>query len=283
MKSPLAYYGGKVKLAPKILKLFPPHTEYVEPFAGGLSLLFAKDPARVETVNDIDGGVVNFYRVLRNAETFDRLRTRLELTPYSREEFEDGRSTWERETDAVEKAVKWFVMVNMSFSSAPDAHSFKIATLGTRTGISEEVSKYLSKLKRLPEIHARLQTVQIEHRDFRAVLNYHNAPSTLAYCDPPYVWSTRKAHRYLFDMRDLDHHELLKILLDYKGMVVLSGYRNAIYADLDRAGWDRTDFEVYCDAVGRTKATGNIGPGAMLKHKRIESVWRNPRAVEACR
>lgn len=87
MKSPISWFGGKYYLAHKIIKLFPPHSIYVEPFGGAAHVLFAKEPSPVEVYNDIDSGLVNFFRVLRDPKSFGELALLCSLTPYSREEY----------------------------------------------------------------------------------------------------------------------------------------------------------------------------------------------------
>jgi DNA adenine methylase len=280
IKKPFTFYGGKGLIKNKIIPLLPPHREYVEPFAGSAAVFFAKKPALIETLNDVDGAVMNFYKVLRDVELFEKLVLRLNLTPYARDEYKDSRNEWPRENDLFEKAVKWFIANEMAFSATTDHYSWKKATLTSKGKMAECVSKYLNRINGLFEFHLRLRMAQIENVDFRRILKSHNAPSTLAYCDPPYLKSTRGSHGYLFEMTEIDHYELVQLLLDYSGMVVLSGYDNAIYQPLLKAGWIRTEIPTFCFAVGRT-SIDRKGAGGLEDFKRLEIIWRNPGAMAA--
>jgi len=134
----------------------------------------------------------------------------------------------------------------------------------------------------LPTISERMRDVQVECSDWRVILErYHDRDRYLAYLDPPYVTSTRKAKRYKHEMTDEDHQELIDRLLEYPSMVMLSGYAHQIYQRLDAAGWHRTEYQVSCSAAGHTRATGIQGRGSSTKMQpRTEIVWRNPMCIE---
>jgi len=279
LRSPIWWFGGKGNMVAKILPLFPPHRIYVEPFGGGASLLMAKAPAPVEVYNDLDSGLVNLFRVLRDEAKFERFRRLVELTPYSREEYNDCR-TWLREhgegEDGVERAYRFFVVARQSFSghfAASWGYSFSLST----RGMASTCSSWLSTIEGLPAMHERLMRVQIEHSDFRTILTAYDSPDTLFYCDPPYVPATRKNGNYVHEMTESDHEEFVQRLLKLKGMVVLSGYNHGIYSPLETAGWQRIDFETACYAAARTRGTGILGEGAARsKQPRVESVWLSP-------
>lgn len=265
----------------RLLPLIPPHHTYVEVFGGGAALLFNKEPSPVEVYNDIDGDLVNFFRVLRDPEKFQRFYQLVQLTPYSREEFEYCFDTLKDSTDDVERAYKFFVVARMSMSG--------MGVLGVRRwsyvisesyrGMSENVSKWLSVIERLPEFHARVMRVQIENDDFRRIIPRYDTKETLFYCDPPYVSETRGHVRYRCDMTVEDHKDLVELLLSARGMVLLSGYQHPVYAPLEDAGWTRLDFPTACYAVVRSRGSGLQGKGAArTKVPRVESVWINPKA-----
>jgi len=178
LRSPLTWFGGKGHLARHIMPLLPPHECYLEPFFGGGSLFFAKPRARLETVSDLDGSVVRFYRVLRDPAAFERFRVLCELTPYAREEYEDCRDTWGDVDDAgdpARRAWAWFVGVRQAFGGATGStarHGWKYsvqtpgaaapgtwgysATNAEGTRVASAAQRYLSAVERLPEVHARL-------------------------------------------------------------------------------------------------------------------------------
>jgi len=275
------WFGGKGNLAKRILPYFPEHKIYVEPFGGGASLLFAKEPSPVEVYNDIDSGLVNFFRVLRDSEKFEKFYRLVSLTPYSREEYYFCRDTWESCEDDIERAYRWYVVARMSFSGRFGC-DWSHAVTYTSRNMSGAVSKWLSIIDMLPEIHQRIMRVQIEHKDFRDILVDYDTPDTLFYCDPPYVHSTRKAGGYKHEMTDDEHKELVELLLKLKGKVILSGYQNEIYLPLEQAGWQRIDFPTVCHAAGKTRQTKILGEGtAKEKQPRIESIWISPNAIKS--
>lgn len=263
----------------KLLSLMPPHHIYVEVFGGGASLLFAKKPSPVEIYNDLDSGLVCFFRVLRDPEKFARFYHLAAFTPWSREEYNFCRSTWESCQDEVEKAYRWFVVARMSFSGN-FGRSWSMSVTQSHRGMAGTCSKWLSILEELPFIHERVMRVQVENSDFRDLVPHYDLPETLFFLDPPYVPETRKEGGYVCEMTVQDHEDLVNILLKIKGMAMLSGYAHPVYEPLERSGWKRLDFNMSCYAAGRTKATGLKGDGtATAKCPRVESVWLNPAAM----
>jgi DNA adenine methylase len=262
----------------KLLKLIPPHRVYVEVFGGGASLLLAKPPSEVEVYNDIDSDLVNLFRVLRDKEKFQRFYRLVCLTPYSREEYNFCKHTFKDCQDDVERAYRFFVFARMTFSgytASRPSWSFVITT--SAGGMAQSCSGWLHVIERLPEIHARLANVQIEHCDFRQIIPAYDAPDTFFYCDPPYVpEARRRLQTYRYEMSLDDHRDLVNLLLGVRGKVMLSGYRHEVYEPLERAGWRRVDFSVACCAVGRTRHTKVLGEGSAKRMQpRVESVWMN--------
>lgn len=280
MRSAIAWFDGKGPMVRHLLPLLPPHRTYVEPFGGGASLLHAKAPSLLEVYNDLNKGVTNFWRVLRDPEQFEQLQRLITLTPYSRAEFLDACAGWEAETDPVQRAYRYYVRVRMAFS-ANDTGSlgWSFCRTESKRGISASVSKWLTVLEDLPQIHARWRGVQVECDDFRSILEHYDHPQTLFYCDPPYVPETRKQGRYQHELTLTDHEDLIGHLLRLQGMVILSGYAHPVYDPLEAAGWRRLDFKAQSTAVGHTRFTGLIGKGAAKERQaRVESIWISPNA-----
>ncbi len=274
LKSPLRWIGGKAKLVKKILPLLPEHETYVEVFAGGASLLFAKRPSRVEVINDLNSGIVNFYRVLRDPEKLEKFHRLISFMPYSREEYLNCRDNWMNSEDDVERAVQWFMAVRQCFGGVFGS-GFGISVTSGNHGMATNVAGYLKAIAKLPEVAERLRRVQIEHRDFRKILKQYDRPKTLFYLDPPYVGMTRKAQKvYEHEMTDQDHEELVEIATNMKGKVVISGYAHPMYRPLETAGYKRHDFKVTCCVAGRTQGTGLLGSGSTTENQaRTESLW----------
>lgn len=264
----------------KILPLFPAHEIYVEPCGGGSSLLFAKEPVGTEVYNDLDSGLVNLFRVLRDPEKFGRFYHYVTMTPWSREEYLHCRQSWEDVDDEVIQAYRWFVVARMSFSGQFGA-SWGYSITKANRGMAGSCSRWLGVLEILPAIHERLMRVQIDHSDCRAVIRRYDTEKTLFYLDPPYVPSTRKSGGYRHEMTLEDHQELVTLLLGVKGKVILSGYNSAVYEPLEEAGWERKDFKTVCFAAGRTRANGILGVGAAKRlQPRTESLWISPSCKE---
>jgi DNA adenine methylase len=276
LRSPVRWFGSKSRLVGRFLELIPEHHTYVEAFGGSASLLFGKQPSKVEVYNDLDSGLVNFFRVLRDPDKFERFHRMACMTPYSREEFDACRQSWEACDDDVERAYRWFVVARMSFSGAFEKGGWSSVTHESTRGISASVAVWLRGVEMLPEIHARLMMIQVEHGGWQRILDRYDDPQAFFYLDPPYVQNTRTRTRYTVEMRDDEHRDLVDRLLGMKGKVLLSGYRNELYQPLEEVGWKRRDFDVVCHAAGRTRATGLLGKGSSLEQQmRTESVWMN--------
>lgn len=262
----------------KLLPLVPKHRIYVEVFGGGASLLLAKEPSLVEVYNDLDAGLVNLFRVIRDPDLFTEFHKRVQLIPYSRGEFNRYRELWwsgQAPADPVENAVAFFVLARQNFGGR-FGDSWGMAVSTSSRGMAHMVSAWLSAIDLLPEVAERLLRVQIECLDWRRLLPIYDTADTFFYLDPPYLPSTRKFGQYTHELSESDHEDLVDALLDLKGKALLSGYANPLYAKLEAAGWHRRDFATSCRAIGRTRASGIRGPGsATAKAPRTETVWAN--------
>lgn len=232
----LKYYGSKFSLAQWITSFFPPHRHYVEPFGGAANVLLLKEPSKMETYNDLNNAIVNFFRMLRikPAELVEQIR----LTPWARTEYEEAFN--ERDGDsAIELARKLFYRLTMSFSG--QYHSHKSSWRRFNKGTKKMRPDYL--VKNLIAASERLLSVQIENRDALRLIAETDAEDTLFYLDPPYIFSTRTTSKaYSHEMTNDAHRRFAELLYSLKGFVVLSGYPSAIYAELfESKGWIRID------------------------------------------
>ena len=281
IRAPFPWFGGKgaVKIKSAILAALPPHQRYLEPFGGGASILIAKEPAEVEVYNDVNRGLVNFFRVVSDVDYFGKFMARAALLPVSRELYEEYARTWPGIHDPVEQAVRWYYLARQSFGGM-FGKSWGTSVNQSSTGMSSQTAQWISSFDNLPLVHRRMQRVQLECCDWRDVLERFSGPGWLAYCDPPYVLGSRKAGGYEHELRDQDHEALIETLMQYDGAVVLSGYNSPLYAPLASAGWDKIEVEVVCSAAGRTRASGLQGAGNVkAKQRRVECIWRNPEAL----
>ncbi|HBS7000480.1 TPA: DNA adenine methylase [Klebsiella pneumoniae] len=259
----IRYRGGKFRLAPWIIEQMPEHVCYVEPFGGAAGVLLQKPRSYSEVYNDLDGEVVNLFRVLRNPELNQRLQDACLLTPYSRDEFCHAQ---EPATDSVERARRMVVRACMGFGSA--------AGIGGNSGFrGDSKRKYATAAhlwERYPENLAalcqRLQGVIIENKDALSVMRAHDAETTLHYIDPPYVPETRvQGNRYYaHEMTVEGHEQLLAVARTMTGMVMISGYDAEVYNDM-LSGWAKTEKASRISAGRGTKV-------------RTECLWLNPAA-----
>ncbi len=282
VRTPITWFGGKGQLVGKLVEYVPPHKYYVEPFGGGASLLFAKKPSGFEVYNDLDEGLFNFFRVLRDKDKFKEFYRKVCLTPQSRNEYEFCRKTWQNEADEVERAYRWYIVARMSFGgSFGGGWGFNVKAL-TRN-MSGAVSGWLSIIDLLPEIHERVMRVQIENKDFRDIFKLYierwSYKDSFAYLDPPYVPYTRREGGYAHEMSIEDHRELVELLLSHEEncKYMVSGYENEIYEKLEKNGWKKVTWDVPCNAVGKTYLAGIVGEGATFskKQRRKECIWMN--------
>lgn len=236
------WYGGKFNHLDWLLPLLPQCHHYCEPFAGSAAVLFNREPSPVETYNDLDGEVVNFFRVLRVQR--EELIQAIGLTPFSREEFYLSLSTNGRPISNLERARRFFVLARQARTGLAQT-----ASLGrwanckntSRAGMSGVVSRWLGSVEALPDIALRLLRVQIENRPAIEVIKLYDHPGTLFYCDPPYVHSSRgDTKAYRFEMADSEHRELARALGRCEGKVAVSGYRCELMDELYEK-WRRGD------------------------------------------
>ena len=250
MLSPIRMFGGKTRLAPWIIGWFPEHRTYLEPFAGSAAVFFAKPPAPVEILNDVDGDLMHFYRVLRDPDLFPEFVRRAALTPYHRGEYREARSDPPK-TDPIDRALSWWIVARQSVSGyqAMQDCGWSYCVTEDTGGVSASVARWLAAIARLPEAHARLRRVQIECDDWETVLERYNRPQTLVYVDPPYVPETRRGGTYRYELTVADHARLVQRLLGWQGPAVLSGYASSVYQPLEAHGWHRLARHVQSSAA----------------------------------
>jgi DNA adenine methylase len=279
------WFGGKGNMIAKLLRHVPQGGKpYCEPYMGAASLFFARDPAPVEVLNDLDGDLVNLFRCLQNKTTFEELSHRIRYTLYSRAEF--GRALEilkdKSVTDPVQRAWAFFVVQNQGFSGK------KTTGIGNwgrvfvpAGGCATNTNTWIMRLSMLEDWHKRLLMSQIDNRDAIEVIKYWDNPEAVFYIDPPYHHDTRKLKEAYAIEPSHDHHiQLVETLLNCKGAVVLSCYDHPVYNSLKEAGWSVTYYQTACHAAGRTRNSGLQGKGSAInKVPRIETIYCNPKAV----
>lgn len=248
MKSVLKYPGSKWKLAGWITGFFPPHHSYLEPYFGSGAVLFNKPRSNIETVNDLDGNVVNLFEWIKKDP--ERLAHEIYYTPYARQVYEDAFSTVP--ADSLGKAVNFYIRLQMG-------HGFR--TNGEKVGWKNDVQgrerAYAAKdwcelPDRIMEVAERLRGVQIECKLAVELIKRFNYPNVLIYADPPYMLGTRHGKQYRCEMDDQNHEELLMLLLEHKGQVIISGYETELYNNM-LAGWNRYETTAYSQVCSKKR------------------------------
>lgn len=248
-------------MASWIVSLLPPHHSYLEPFFGSGAVLFNKPRSNIETVNDLDGNVVNLFEWIKKDP--ERLAHEIYWTPYARQVYEDA-FTSEPE-DSLRKAVRFYIRLNMG-------HGFR--TNGERVGWKNDIQgrerayaavDWVHLPEKIMQAAERLRGVQIEHRPAVEVIRRFNSPRVLIYADPPYMLGTRHGKQYRHEMTDEDHEELLTTLLAHQGPVLLSGYDSALYNNRLQ-GWHREEAMSYTQAKARRTEIlwMNFEPGGQM-------------------
>jgi DNA adenine methylase len=263
------WYGGKFSHLDWLLPLLPGCHHYCEPYAGSAAVLLNRPPSPIETYNDLDGEVVNFFCVLR--EQGDELTRAIALTPFSRQEFALA-CKLDPSATPFERARRFYVrarQVRTGLAQTASLGRWANCKNTSRAGTSGVISRWLGGVEMLPEIAERLLRVQIENRPALDVIRLYDSPQTLFYCDPPYVHSTRgdsKAYRH--EMTDDQHRELADLLSRVAARVAFSNYE----CDLLDGLYPAPTWRKYSGPPRTNHAT---------KGKRTEVLWTNydPSAV----
>jgi DNA adenine methylase len=257
----LRYHGGKWRLAPWLIKQMPEHLTYVEPFGGAASVLMRKERSKGEVYNDLDGNIVNLFRILREPESAAELERLLRLTPFSREEF---RASYEPPVSDIDAAWKAIVRSFMGFSTDAVTRGVKCGFRSRRTkGILPSL-EWSTFADALPSFTQRLQGVVIECRNAFQIIAHYDSEDTFFLVDPPYVESTRGSgmgsgkHGYQHELSDNDHRMLGLLLRGIKGKVMICGYWSRLYEELYR-DWRYADAKCYANGA----------------HERHERIWMN--------
>ena len=233
MNAILNYPGAKWGMASQIVSIMPPHRSYLEPFFGSGAVLFNKPLSSIETANDIDGDITNFFKVLK--ERASELAEAIAFTPYAREVFEDAHEN--RGTDGFDRAYRFAIRSRMGHGfKTYQKTGFKIDVYAReRSYCVDSWNKMPSMLRQAAE---RLKCVQIENRPALDLIRKFNHDNVLIYADPPYLLNTRGGKQYRHEMDEQEHLDLLAALVKHKGPVILSGYPSDMY-DHELRGWHK--------------------------------------------
>ncbi len=249
MKAVMKYPGSKWSIADWIISYFPEHHSYLEAFFGSGAVLFNKPRSNIETVNDMDGNVVNLFEWIRKDP--ERLAREIYLTPYARQIYDDTFKTVPE--DSFSKAINFYIRLNMG-------HGFR--TTGEKVGWKNDVqgrekayaaSDWCKLPEKIMQAAERIRGVQIENRPAVELIERFNNPKVLIYADPPYVLSERHGKQYRYEMaEDKQHHDLIDVLQAHKGPVLLSGYDSELYNDR-LSNWYREETTCYSQVSSKKR------------------------------
>lgn len=222
MNAILKYPGGKWRIADWIISYFPEHKVYCEPFFGSGAVFFNKQPCYIETINDMNGDIVNLFKVCRDYP--EELARAISLTPFARDEFI---SCNDPSDNLIEQARRTLVRYHQSFGTSNSSKNSwrNVQTYGG--------PRCATMWNCLPDVIVnyckRLKEAQIENTDALTLIERYNDESTLIYLDPPYLQNLRKKNMYKCEMSDEQHIEMLKLIKKSKSKIILSGYDNELY------------------------------------------------------
>lgn len=261
----LKYPGSKWRIADWIVRHMPAHDTYLEPFFGSGAVFFRKKPSRLETINDLSGDVTNLFRVIRDAP--DRLVAAVEMTPWARAEYDLSYDRDLGELDPVEAARRFLVQCWQSHGSRLNwSNGWRMILQADKGPNTVGYRQWIRLPERILATTSRLKSCQIENRPALDVIAAHRFERVLIYADPPYVLGTRSREQYAHEMADEEHEELLAVLAEHPGPVLLSAYEHPLYRVLEREhDWARV-------------STRALAEKAKI---RTEVLWINPVAAEA--
>lgn len=211
MRGPLNYIGGKSRFVRAILPIIPEHTTYVEPFSGGAQIFFRKAPSKVEVLNDLDGELVNFYRVCQSHH--DELIRYLRFMVVSREWYKRIQNTPPECLTDIQRAGRYFYLQKSTFGGRIAKQSYAIHVVQPPHFSVEKLKEVIERT------HRRLDSVQIENISYDLILEKYDRPSTFFYVDPPY-FGVKGLYR--FDFGPEQFVQLAEQLRRIKGKFLLS-------------------------------------------------------------
>ncbi len=261
IRPPIKWHGGKRYLAKRIIRYFPSHRIYLEPFGGGASVLLNKLPVEVEVYNDIDLRITRLFRVLRDQG--DKFLAKVQLIPYSQVEFEAA-ANYPPAASELDMAISDFVRWRQSFGGKGQSWSY--TTARARGGMAGDVNAWWTAIEGLPEVINRIRRVQILCQSAFEAIPRFDHPDALIYCDPPYVHSVRETNSrnvYHTEMSDDEHRKLGLLLKKAKAKIIVSGYPSPLYEEI-YSGWRTVTFNI-----------ANHAAGGKRKRRETECLWMN--------
>ena len=256
-KRVLNWTGSKWSMTEEILKLFPKHKVYIEPFFGSGALFFHKEPSKTELINDLDNEVYNLFKVIRDYPL--KLSKSILLTPYSEKEYKESYNRKNIECDDIENARLFLIRSNMA-RGGMQAYSSSWKHTGIVRAIKN--SNMGTTWSKLPDyiLNAaeRLKDAEIFNRDGMSIIEKYQDPEVFIFIDTPYLGDLRRQKYYNCEMYYTeDHINFLEVVSKCKSKMLICGYDSELYNKY-LVGWNKKQID----------ATAEIG-------KKIETFWYN--------
>jgi DNA adenine methylase len=246
MKTPITYYGGKQKMLKHILPLIPAHICFVEPFAGGLALFFNKPPSKVECINDTNGELINFYKVIKH--NFNELKYLLEETLHSKLQYKEAKEIYDNPDnyDNIKRAWAVWILCNEGYGGKIGyGWGFDKKENRSANNVQNKIANFTS------EYAERLKNTQIECNDALTVIKNFDSEETFFYIDPPYIGANQGHYK---GYTETDYTKLLEILSVIKGKFLLSSYPNKTLAEYtEKSNWNKADISKFLDMSSNLK------------------------------
>lgn len=221
---PFSWAGGKTTCRDQILPFIPHYKGWCEVFGGSMSLTLAKAKSDIEVYNDRYGGVVDFYKCLRDRDMCKQLIDVLQQFVHSREDWYDAYESWDRQKDPIQRAAYWYYMIIYSFGKRGDAFGRSTYLKNVTSGV------HLRKTQDFMVLQERIKNILMENLDFREVFAQFQHPETVMYCDPPYLETDHTSYFGNY-FQEKDHIALLNLVFKSPSFVAVSGHENKLYKD----------------------------------------------------
>lgn len=257
IKAILPYFGGKRRIAPKIVELIGKHQVYWEPFCGSMAVLMVKPSCEMETVNDLHGDLINLAKVIRDKELGFQLYDKLSRTLYTEQFFRESKERWMSETNGIsdiDRAYDYFIVswIGLNGVSGTVRNNYQFALRWCRGG-GQGARRWKSVIESMPAWHKRLRNVVILQRDaFEIINNIKDEKETVVYCDPPYF---DKSNKYVHDFTAAQHGQLAQSLRRFKRARVVVSYYDDPRLEKTYPDWCKIELNISRDSL-RNAARG---------------------------
>ena len=265
--APFSWTGAKNRMRSKIAPILEEARRgrpvYVEPFGGSAATSLALEPVKREVYNDADGRLADFFRALADNDALEKMKRWGDAFPQSREIYDEMKRDWIKSSELAKRGFATFYVQSFSFGGKP----FDAFGIQKNDGSKGNVGAYRAKAERLDEYAARFRFVNVESLDWRQIVAKYDSEQAFFYLDPPYYGKSHNLYRR--DLPPVDWRELIETLSNVRGRVALSCYWGDVCEPLERAGWERLDFQASSSVK---RSTDNVG----AQRRRVETLYVSP-------